>query len=35
VLRRLLDEAGHNVEVSRGKGEPWEGIFLVAKGGIL
>ena len=34
-FRRLLDEAGHNVEVSRGRGEPWEGIFMVAQGGIL
>jgi len=34
-FRRLLDEAGHNVEVSRGKGEPWEGIFVIAQGRIL
>jgi len=34
-FRRLLDEAGHNVEISRGKGEPWEGIFMIARGGIL
>jgi hypothetical protein len=34
-FRRLLDEAGHDVEVSRGRGEPWEGIFVIAQGGIL
>jgi len=34
-FRRLLVEAGYEVEVSRGKGEPWEGIFVIAKGGIL
>jgi N-acetylglucosamine kinase-like BadF-type ATPase len=34
-FRRLLAEAGHDVEISRGRGEPWEGIFMVAKGGIL
>ena len=33
-FRRLLLEAGYDAEVSRGKGEPWEGIFMVAKGGI-
>jgi N-acetylglucosamine kinase-like BadF-type ATPase len=35
IFRRLLAEAGHNVEVARGKGEPWEGIFVIAQGGIL
>ena len=35
ISRRLLAGAGHDVEVSRGKGEPWEGIFMIAKGGIL
>jgi len=34
-FRRVLVEAGYEVEVSRGKGEPWEGIFVIAKGGIL
>ena len=34
-FRRLLAEAGHDVQVSRGKGEPWEGIFAIAQGGIL
>jgi N-acetylglucosamine kinase-like BadF-type ATPase len=34
-FRRLLVEAGLDVEVSRGKGEPWEGIFMIAKGKIL
>jgi hypothetical protein len=34
-FRRLLVQAGCAVEVSRGKGEPREGIFVIAKGGIL
>ncbi len=34
-FRRLLAETGHGVEVSRGRGETWEGILLIAKGGIL
>lgn len=34
-FRRLLVEAGYDVKVMHGKGEPWEGIFLIAKGGIL
>jgi len=34
-FRRLLTEAGYDVKVSRGKGEPWQGIFVIAKGGIL
>jgi N-acetylglucosamine kinase-like BadF-type ATPase len=34
-FRRLLAEAGHEVKVSRAKGEPWEGIFKIAKGEIL
>ena len=34
-FRRLLARAGHDVKVSRGKGEPWEGIFMIAKGEIL
>src|SRR5215211_3245772 len=32
-FRRLLVEAGYDVKVTRGKGEPWEGIFVIAKGG--
>lgn len=34
-FRRFIAEAGHGVEVSSGKGEPWKGIFLIARGGIL
>jgi N-acetylglucosamine kinase-like BadF-type ATPase len=34
-FRRFLSQAGHDVKVSRGKGEPWEGIFAIAKEGIL
>ena len=34
-IRRLLGEAGHAVEASRGKGEPWEGMFRIWQGGIL
>jgi N-acetylglucosamine kinase-like BadF-type ATPase len=34
-FRRLLAEAGYYSQISRAKGEPWEGIFMVAKGGIL
>jgi hypothetical protein len=33
--QRLHVEAGSDVEVSRGKGEPWEGIFMIVQGGIL
>lgn len=33
-FRRLLIEAGHAVEISRSKGEPWEGIFLIAREGL-
>jgi N-acetylglucosamine kinase-like BadF-type ATPase len=34
-FRRLLVEAGYDLQVSRAKGEPWEGIFMIAQGGIL
>ena len=34
-FKRLLAHSGHGVEVLRSKGEPWEGILLIAKGGIL
>jgi N-acetylglucosamine kinase-like BadF-type ATPase len=33
--RLLSREAGHAVAVSRSPREPWEGIFLISKGGIL
>jgi hypothetical protein len=34
-FRRLLLEAGLDVEFSPSKGETWEGIFMIARGRIL
>ena len=31
----LLAQAGHDVNVSRGKGEPWEGLFMIAQAALV